>query len=993
MKKLRKRKRKIVYYKNKRILMYSILGLFLFLGMGYSVLNTNLNILGDITVKEYVEPTLYNVLKKEAETNGLAKEYTEEHGDSMDSSLSTEKIYLWNSTSYDTGNVIFANHCWKIIRTTDTGGVKMIYNGEAVNNKCLNTRENHVGYAFSFVRNLASNYWYGTDYTYDSINKVFSIAGTTEQATWSNATSDSLIGKYTCLQTTENGTCNTLNLIESYSDNNSANVIQLNSNTNYFEFGRLKYNNSRALFHAGYMYGDVYSTNSSKAVLEQSYPVTRDPYAVFSSENLSTSFWYADDISYDNSTGGYSLVNPYRVSSTSDYENLVGKYTFCDPNQLTTSVRVRYIAGVNNSTMYYKLLENGNLLSSYEPLVFGDSVIDNNDDTYTLTNPQYVSLLDWYTDYANYKNKFICDGVNLICNDPKYIVNSSSVTYNYVSDDILIAKSRNGLVLNDTLLLPMYELMINYSDYSDYKYTCNSTSASCTEGNLRIIDSFTSTGYNYAPNRYYGSSVTWDGTNYILVDPIELESYKDYNNLATHHYYCSEPGLKTCQTVEYLFQASTNFWWRYSITLKDGVSSISQAMDDMFVKNTEESIIKKGVDAWYKHYILDYDQYIEDTIYCNDRSIVAKAGWNPTGAVLGNRLKFNSTVSDNSYTLGYEIDLTCPNITDRFSINNNQAKLTYKVGLMTKHEKEFVSITSVNQSYWLMSPQEMDDECENYNVNNNIISYSPLVDNLGVRPVISLIPGMKYSCGDGSMESPYYIGETYNITNTNKLFKVSKKAAVGYNISITAKNHVVTSFKLNGTLIEGDTFTMPAEDVEITDIQYVPAYYTITNTDTLIEVPAKGRYGDTITLDAGEEHVVTSFRMNGTLIEGNTFTMPLEDVEITDITKIPQVTIESEHNPYPNSQNNVVYYENTFEGATSLSVELTYQTENTSYDWIYLYDDENSTTPVNNKKYGGNTLQTETITINSNYLKILFRTDYSGNNYYGFKAVITPNYD
>ena len=103
-------------------------------------------------------------------------------------------------------------------------------------------------------------------------------------------------------------------------------------------------------------------------------------------------------------------------------------------------------------------------------------------------------------------------------------------------------------------------------------------------------------------------------------------------------------------------------------------------------------------------------------------------------------------------------------------------------------------------------------------------------------------------------------------------------------------------------------------------------------------------------------------------------------------------TIESEHNPYPNSLSNVVYGEKTFEGATSLTVVLDYQTESTSYDWIYLYDSADSTTPVNNKKYGGTTRTTETITINGNYIKIVFKTDGSGNNYYGFKASIIPNY-
>ncbi len=61
--------------------MYSLLDLFLFLGMGYSVLNTELGIFGDVTVKEYVDSVLYNVLKKEAEKGGLAKEYIGEHQD------------------------------------------------------------------------------------------------------------------------------------------------------------------------------------------------------------------------------------------------------------------------------------------------------------------------------------------------------------------------------------------------------------------------------------------------------------------------------------------------------------------------------------------------------------------------------------------------------------------------------------------------------------------------------------------------------------------------------------------------------------------------------------------------------------------------------------------------------------------------------------------------------------------------------------------------
>ena len=83
-------------------------------------------------------------------------------------------------------------------------------------------------------------------------------------------------------------------------------------------------------------------------------------------------------------------------------------------------------------------------------------------------------------------------------------------------------------------------------------------------------------------------------------------------------------------------------------------------------------------------------------------------------------------------------------------------------------------------------------------------------------------------------------------------------------------------------------------------------------------------------------YLVTSFKMNGTLVEGDTFKMPDANVTITDIEVVEGTIIESEHNPYPNNINNQIYGEKTYEGASSLTVILDYQTESTSYDWIYF---------------------------------------------------------
>lgn len=52
-------------------------------------------------------------------------------------------IYYYRGEVSD-NNVLFANFCWKIVRTTATGGTKLVYNGVPVNGKCNNTGEDSI---------------------------------------------------------------------------------------------------------------------------------------------------------------------------------------------------------------------------------------------------------------------------------------------------------------------------------------------------------------------------------------------------------------------------------------------------------------------------------------------------------------------------------------------------------------------------------------------------------------------------------------------------------------------------------------------------------------------------------------------------------------------------------------------------------------------------------------------------------------------------------
>jgi len=75
------------------------------------------------TIKESL--TLYKQVKNDVNySTKYARKYT---GDTDTFNGNQEVYYYYGEASNN--NVLFANYCWKIIRTTDTGGVKLLYNG------------------------------------------------------------------------------------------------------------------------------------------------------------------------------------------------------------------------------------------------------------------------------------------------------------------------------------------------------------------------------------------------------------------------------------------------------------------------------------------------------------------------------------------------------------------------------------------------------------------------------------------------------------------------------------------------------------------------------------------------------------------------------------------------------------------------------------------------------------------------------------------------
>ena len=681
------------YKKVNMIFLVVFAGLISFIAVGYSALNQSLMVGGDVNYYTRSQK-LYDVLKRATGIGTYAREYTGTHQDSF-AGNGTEKIYHWYGSTDANGtaiqnmnNVIFAGQCWQMIRTTDTGGVKMIYNGEAENNQCLNTRENHIGYSSRTSYSMSTTYYYGTSYEYDSTNKVFSLSG--------NVTTGTIkVGQYTCRNTSSTGTCTTLYYVDTLDSGTNYFVIPLNSNSHYSQFGTLQYNNSdTSIAQMGYMYNEIYPSIAKAGV----------KFYISNSDNaINTNYYYSSTISYNG--GQYTLTNPSLISSLSDYNDLVGKYVISSSG-VTSSSQVNYVVAVSNNRMYIKNLTGGDLNTS---LTLGNSYTKSGG-VYTLSgNVTNISYIDWFnsSSLSSYAGKYTCDGNNTSCTNLKHITSEKNPSNNFY-----------------------------------YAFGVNDL-------------------YSYA------ESVSYNNGTYTLTGDIKQiwDVYDPANQtiLSTHHYTCFEEGT-SCTAVKYVILLYVSDWVNsiYSIQLT-GVQNIETALNNMLYAsnvNTINSTIKTGIDAWYVKYLDNYDNYLEDTIFCNNRTIYNNGAWNANGGTIT-----NVSTSYLAFKIGgnnYSTDISCDRTTDQFSTLNSSAQLTYKVGLLSNEEINLVSNNNARktgQYYWINSPHYYAGVRLNIRAVNGYGITSNYYGNnsIGVRPSISLKPGIEYISGDGSMASPYIV--------------------------------------------------------------------------------------------------------------------------------------------------------------------------------------------------------------------------------------------
>ena len=266
-------------------------------------------------------------------------------------------------------------------------------------------------------------------------------------------------------------------------------------------------------------------------------------------------------------------------------------------------------------------------------------------------------------------------------------------------------------------------------------------------------------------NYVYGSDFTYNGSSYSLKNtyaPTGSWSSK-YNLLSNYHYTCFlTSAASTCQPIYYIFYTTTSYAYYIPLT---GGKSIDDAINDMFA-NTNNSNIKTAIDNWYRSNLTSYTDMLEDTIWCNDRSIYNYGGWNANG---GSTISTNYYLYFDSYrraASSYSPSLTCPNKNDSFTMNasNGNGKLTYPVGLLTSDELMLAGARNgsdnssfylyTGQSWFTMSPYYYTTTSYNYYFYSSL-TYGTIGSSYGVRPVVSLARDVKINDGDGTSGNPY----------------------------------------------------------------------------------------------------------------------------------------------------------------------------------------------------------------------------------------------
>ena len=146
--------------------------------------NPNLPVADDYDDGNGVNTLFYQIKSKADKYTRIdfSKQSSEDGTNGIYTTVNTQNgipVYYYRG-AVDNNHVIFANFCWRIVRTTETGGVKLIYDGVPSNGECNNTGDDTVigkpAFNSKYKSPAYAGYMYGTAYE-ASVNDITTLTG------------------------------------------------------------------------------------------------------------------------------------------------------------------------------------------------------------------------------------------------------------------------------------------------------------------------------------------------------------------------------------------------------------------------------------------------------------------------------------------------------------------------------------------------------------------------------------------------------------------------------------------------------------------------------------------------------------------------------------------------------------------------------------------------------------------------------------------------
>ncbi len=654
-------------------------------------------------------------------------------------------FYKYSGDESGKRNVIYADHCWQIYRTTKNNSMKMIYNGEPFYDSTLGryictdvdrVDITHIGLEPDDSFTFGGTYYFGTGYYYDENAGAYKLSG--EVGPYDISSNYNLVkGMYTCGKTTANANCSVNDIRYIFGDGDKRSAFRLETTLFYktagkTDYGYLEADESGSISSVGYMFN--YEYHMQKYIKRTSFDIRDDN---LNYQNYSN-YYFGDGIEPDG-----SLSNPVLGSSLTGYpQSLVGKYTKKSTNSSYKSSYSYYVMGItsdNPSYSYYVEFRDYTEKDSPANIyLFGTGYNVNGDGTITITGAFELSLGDWYQAYSNgdiTSNSYLCK--------------PETYTYNSVNHTGIC----NNVYKSNTFSNIGYD--VSYSEVLKFGYTFEERTAQEQQDGMGR--------YKLVGNNNLTNSLHTTG-----------EYYSNPSILNNSHYTCFNlTGI--CDDLNYFVYSNDSYDYYISLSPGETMNMILDNIINDINLNSKDSKAKALVDAWYMQNILNkmdsnnnlFSSYLDTKdIFCNNRSIYDYGGWSPAGD-LSHDLKFYNPYYSCEDSNGVE------RVIDEFSVDSGNQDLTYPIALPSYLDYDSLPYGSYEyiQGFWFMEPYSLATYYNyDYKTYQNTMLYDgdpyqqgydeyydndDYDDGGGIRPSLSLNHNVIFSAGDGTMEDPW----------------------------------------------------------------------------------------------------------------------------------------------------------------------------------------------------------------------------------------------